>query len=126
MITIFTRKELLITFDVKHQNHIRDILSANGIKYAVKVTNRQNAAILGSSRARTGSFGVNTDMSYEYKIYVHKKDYDQAMSLIKEIPICRADAKAHFYTPFSVPCEHPLPLPLGEVAEHSEGGEGKP
>ena len=83
MITIFTRKELLITFDVKHQNHIRDILSANGIKYAVKVTNRQNAAILGSSRARTGSFGVNTDMSYEYKIYVHKKDYDNAMRLIR-------------------------------------------
>ena len=33
--------------------------------------------------------------------------------------------KAHFYTPFGVPCEHPLPLPLGEVAEHSEDGEGK-
>lgn len=33
--------------------------------------------------------------------------------------------KAHFYTPFGVPCEHPLSLPLGEVAEHSEDGEGK-
>ena len=33
--------------------------------------------------------------------------------------------KAHFYTPFGVPCEHPLPLPLGEVAEHCEDGEGK-
>ena len=33
--------------------------------------------------------------------------------------------KAHFYTPFGVPCEHPLPLPLGEVAERSEDGEGK-
>ena len=32
--------------------------------------------------------------------------------------------KAHFYTPFGVPCEHPLPLPLGEVAERSEDGEG--
>ena len=27
----------------------------------------------------------------------------------------------------AVPCEHqPLPLPLGEVAERSEDGEGKP
>ena len=34
--------------------------------------------------------------------------------------------RAHFYTPFGVPLEHPLPLPLGEVAEHSEDGEGKP
>ena len=33
--------------------------------------------------------------------------------------------KAHFYTPFGVPCEHPLPLPLGEVAERSEDGQGK-
>ena len=24
--------------------------------------------------------------------------------------------KAHFYTPFGVPCEHPLPLPLGELS----------
>ena len=24
-----------------------------------------------------------------------------------------------------VPCAHPLPLPLGEVAERSEDGEGK-
>jgi len=26
---------------------------------------------------------------------------------------------------FGVPCEHLLPLPLGEVAERSEDGEGK-
>ena len=32
---------------------------------------------------------------------------------------------AHFYTPFGVPCEYLLPLPLGEVAERSEDGEGK-
>ena len=25
---------------------------------------------------------------------------------------------------YGVPCEHPLPLPLGEVAERSEDGEG--
>ena len=53
------------------------------------------------------------------------------------------DARAHFYAPFGVvrwvrylalpvgelaaePTERDLPLPLGEVAEHSEGGEGKP
>ena len=33
--------------------------------------------------------------------------------------------KAHFYTPFGVPCEHPLPLPLGEMAERSECPKGK-
>ena len=33
--------------------------------------------------------------------------------------------RAHFYTPFGVPCEHSLPLPLGEVAERSECPKGK-
>ena len=33
--------------------------------------------------------------------------------------------KAHFYTPFGVPREHHLPLPLGEVADRSEDGDGK-
>ena len=83
MITIFNRKELLVTFDMKSQGEIRDVLSANGIKYTVKVTNRQTAAIIGSNRARVGSFGINPDLSYEYKIYVHKKDYDNAVRLIK-------------------------------------------
>ena len=30
------------------------------------------------------------------------------------------------YTPSDVPGERPLPRPLGEVAERSEDGEGKP
>ncbi len=83
MITIFTRKELLITLDMKHQANVCDMLSANGIDYAVKVTNRQNQAVMGSSRARVGSFGMNQDIAYEYKIYVHKKDYDHALRLIR-------------------------------------------
>ena len=83
MISIFTRKELLVTFDVKRQSDVRDILSANGVKYTVKVTNRQNAPVVGSSRARIGSFGINTNLFYEYKIYVHKKDYDNAIRLIR-------------------------------------------
>lgn len=82
MMTIFNRKELLVTTDLKRQGDVRDLLSANGIRYQVNVTNRQNAAILGSSRARTGSFGMNADLSYEYKIYVHKKDYENALRVI--------------------------------------------
>ena len=83
MITIFTRRELPGIFDMKRQANVRDILSANGIKYVIKVTNRQNAAILGGSRARTGSYGINSNLSYEYKIYVHKKDYDNALRVIR-------------------------------------------
>ena len=83
MITIFTRKELLITFDMKRQSEVRDILAINGVNYIIKVTNRLSASPFGSSRARIGSFGMNQNSAYEYKIYVHKKDYDKALKLIR-------------------------------------------
>lgn len=83
MITIFTRKELLITFDMKRQSEVRDILAANNIDYVIKVTNLLSASSFGGSRARTGSFGVNQNTSCEYKIYVHKNDYDYALRLIR-------------------------------------------
>ena len=40
--------------------------------------------------------------------------------------IFQADRAVRPYTRSDVPCERPLPLPLGEVAERSEDGEGKP
>ena len=73
MITIFNRKELLITLDMKKQSEIREILSAN---------NLQSATVVGSQRAYTGNYGINQDYSYEYKIYVRKKDFDKAVCLI--------------------------------------------
>lgn len=79
MITIFNRKELLITTDMSRQGHVRDILSANGIDYTVRVINPQSAR----SRARYGTFGADLGYSYEYKIYVHKKDYEYALKLIR-------------------------------------------
>ena len=83
MITIFSRKELLITTSMKQQGDVREILAANGIDYKVKVTNQQNVALFGSSRARCGSLGINQDLAYVYKIYVHKSDYENALRFIK-------------------------------------------
>ena len=40
-------------------------------------------------------------------------------------PAAPAGAALPPYTPPNAPRERPLPLPLGEVAERSEGGEGK-
>jgi len=83
MITIFNRKELLITMDIVRQSDVRDILAANGIDYTVKVTNLQSAPVIGSTRGRFGSFGTSQNHSYEYKIYVHRRDYDNALRLIR-------------------------------------------
>lgn len=81
MITIFTRKELLLTMDMKRQCKVCDMLAANGIKYTVKVTNLQSDARAGS-RGRVGSLGIDQNFSREYKIYVHRKDYEKALMLV--------------------------------------------
>ena len=83
MITIFNRKELLVTMDINKQANIRDILSANNISYVIKTTNLQNSQFAGSRRGQIGNFRINQDYSYEYKIYVHKNDYDRALYLIR-------------------------------------------
>lgn len=87
MLTIFNRKELIITSDLKIQADIRNILSGSGIHYTIKTTNLQSPTFIGSCRGRTGSFGINLDYSYEYKIYVHKKNYDRAKWLIRQVGI---------------------------------------
>ena len=83
MITILNRKEVCVTFDMNRQAEVRDILQVNGIDYMVKVLNRKSPSPIGAgSRARTGSFGENLSLEYEYKIYVHKDDYEEALHLI--------------------------------------------
>ena len=84
MITIFNRKELIITMNMKRQSEVRDILFQNGIDYIVKTINPETAPILGNRRAHTGSFGINANYSYEYKIYVHKKDFEKAVSVVNK------------------------------------------
>lgn len=79
MITIFNRRELIVTMDMKRQSDIRNILADNHIDYVVKTTNLQSA----SARSHTGRFGINQDCSYEYKIFVHKNDYGKAEALIR-------------------------------------------
>ncbi len=69
MITLFNRKQLIITYDMTVQSKIRDILAANKIDYIIN-------PIMFSARTYTPS---------EYKIYVKKKDYEQACYLIKNV-----------------------------------------
>ena len=84
MLTVFHRRELLTTFSLEEQSRVRDILARNHIDYRIKAVNpTARSPFAGSSgRSRTGSFGVNMDCAYQYYIYVHKKDYARAQSLI--------------------------------------------
>ena len=76
MLTIFNRKELITTMDMQRQANIRSILSANGIAYTVRTENLQGSSAL-------GGFGIDPNYSYEYHIYVHKNDYENALRLIR-------------------------------------------
>lgn len=79
MITIFNRRELLTIYDMAQQAQARAVLDAAGIPYKVRVVDRKNGqAMLAGSRARTGSFGENMAMAYEYTIYVAKEDLERA------------------------------------------------
>ena len=83
MLTIFNRKELIVTMDSNRQAEIRKILSQNGIDYIIKTINLQNSGALDSARGHMGNIGIDQSYSYEYKIYVHKTDYETALGLIK-------------------------------------------
>lgn len=84
MITIFNRRELFTTYDMAQQAQVRAALDAAGVPYKVRVVDRKNGqAMLAGSRARTGSFGENQALAYEYTIYVAKEDLDRAAQALR-------------------------------------------
>ncbi len=85
MITIFNREELINTFSMKKQSEVRNILADHGIAYKIKTINRKSASPMSpGSRARTGTFGENLELAYEYIIYVKREDYEKASYLIRK------------------------------------------
>ena len=84
MITIFNRKLLITTMDMKRQSDIRYKLQSSGIDYIIRTKNLQSSEWFGAgSRGRYGSAGINLNYSYEYKIYVHKNEYEKALKIIR-------------------------------------------
>ena len=85
MITIFNRKEICVTYDLNKQAEIRYILQGADMDYVIRTKNRTGSAFVrGTTRAYTGTFGRDQMMDYEYHIYVHKDDYEEALHLIHE------------------------------------------
>lgn len=85
MITIFNRRELAVTFEMKKQAEIRELLSLHGIEYQIKTMNRTSPGWLpvsSGTRARTGTQGIKMEYAYTYKIYVKKSDYKKARAVI--------------------------------------------
>ena len=79
MITIFNRREVLSTFDMKKQSEARQLLAQNGIKV---INRKRPSPFSAGSRAYTGTFGERLEFEYEYTIYVKKSDYDKASYIL--------------------------------------------
>ena len=76
MIHLFNRKELLVTYDLREVNRIREILLANRIDYRVKTVNSP----MGAGRNRV-SFSRRQE---QYMIYVHRADWEYAGYLLRK------------------------------------------
>lgn len=82
MITVFNRRELVVTMDMQRQGRIREVLRNHDIEYFVRTMNLAGPNAM-SGRGASGSFGMNLSQSVEYKIYVKKKEFDKASYLIR-------------------------------------------
>jgi len=75
---IFNRREVFLTRDSNSLSRARNVLESNNIKYKLQVDNLTNPG-----RYR-GMPGIRAEAMYEYRIYVHKSDYEQAIHVIRK------------------------------------------
>jgi hypothetical protein len=84
MIMIWNRREVFIGNSSQRFDEVRYKLSSKSIKHDYKIVDSTSPSYFGSSnRARTGTYGVNMDLTKTYYIYVHKNDYDKAQALLR-------------------------------------------
>ena len=80
MVTIFNRRELLMTWSMEEQSRVRDILAVNGIDYQIKTVDH---AI--RDRGRSGSVGVDMSSAYQYYIYVRACDLGFSRACLRKL-----------------------------------------
>ena len=79
MLNLFNRKELVITRSMARQARIRELLTDAGIEYSLKVRNLEQGRV--TSRERASLPGG--EHKFEYKFYVRKEDFSQALHIIE-------------------------------------------
>lgn len=71
----WNKVEIYCGFSLKDFSELRDVLALKGVKNDYRLVN-YNCRRSGHPANR-----INNDRSIQYYLYVHKKDYDQAMYL---------------------------------------------
>ena len=77
MITIFNRKELMTFFSARELHAAEDALRAAGIPFRTVF-----ATPMGRLGGRGHGLFRDPDASHDYKIFVHRDDYDRARKAI--------------------------------------------
>lgn len=72
MITFFNRREVYSGVGLQRFNRVRDILDAYRIKYNYKYGN-------------LASFSIVNQPSEQCYVYVHKKDYEKANDVLRDV-----------------------------------------
>jgi hypothetical protein len=81
---IWNRKEVFVGNSLQGFTEVRQKLSLSNIKYDYKIVDNTSPSFFGpSTRARTGTYGVNMDYTKTYYIYVHKNNYDMAQASLR-------------------------------------------
>ncbi len=77
MITVFNRKELLVTKNMEEFARVRDILAQNRIEYDIKVNDSTD-----QNWGHSSQLGINRNYASLYYVYVKERDYNHASYLI--------------------------------------------
>lgn len=74
---IFNRREVFLTRDAAALRQMTEKLAAAGITCTVKTNSLAN-----TGRGR-GMPGINAAFAYEYRVYVHKSDLEEARCVLR-------------------------------------------
>ncbi len=74
---MFGWREVLTTFSMTDLAKARDALGQKSIRYYYR-----SKSLLGNTRGRLGTYGVNMDYSVQYYLYVKKDSLEEAQHLI--------------------------------------------
>ena len=77
----WNRVEIYCGFSLKDFSELRDALASAGIRYDYRLITLNSSGTFSSNRARFATLGQNPKYETQYYLYVHHKNYDQAMYL---------------------------------------------
>lgn len=83
MITIWNQKEVFIGNPSQELLTITDLLSKNKIRYKCRVFSDKSVHFLNTKGPLFDISSQNNNNSKIYYVYVHSKDYDHALSVLR-------------------------------------------